>query len=155
SQSDIASIGLRTQAITLMRDALYRLCEASANGDVSDISVTQLLGRSQDLTAVVVAVEQLTGATAANQVLLTGTTSANAAATAIGGADQLDAANKNLERKQAARAKAQDDLQAKTTEVGKQQQVVNGDNAAVNSPPEGTTEAQLQTLKNQRDTDQI
>src|SRR6186713_3517140 len=38
SQSDVASIGLRTQSITLMRDALYRLCEASANDTVSSIS---------------------------------------------------------------------------------------------------------------------
>ena len=38
------SIGLRTQSITLMRDALYRVCEAYYNGA---ISITELQRRGQ------------------------------------------------------------------------------------------------------------
>ena len=64
-QSHAASIGLRTQSITIMRDALYRMCEAYNNGILGDVMVATLLGRSQDLTAVILAVEQLTGAVAA------------------------------------------------------------------------------------------
>lgn len=82
-QSNAASIGLRTQSITLMRDALYRMCEAYANGGVGDAQVVTLLNRSQDLTAVILAVEQLTGAVAANQATLTGSTNANSYATAL------------------------------------------------------------------------
>ncbi len=70
-KSDAASIGLRTQSITLMRDALYRMCEASNNGRLNDTEVAAFLRRSQDLTAVVLAIEQLTGTVAANQVILT------------------------------------------------------------------------------------
>ena len=62
------SIGLRTQSITLMRDALYRMCEASNNGHLANWEIAAFLRRSQDLTAVVLAIEQLTGATAANQI---------------------------------------------------------------------------------------
>lgn len=82
-ESTAASIGLRTQSITLMRDALYRMCEAYANGAVGDAQVVTLLNRSQDLTAVILAVEQLTGAVAANQAALTGSAGANASATAL------------------------------------------------------------------------
>lgn len=82
-QSTSASIGLRTQSITLMRDALYRMCEAYANNAVDDVQVVTLLNRSQDLTAVILAVEQLTGAVAANQASLTGSSGANSYATAL------------------------------------------------------------------------
>lgn len=68
-QSTAGSIGLRTQSITLMRDALYRLCEAYSNKVVSPIMMPTLLARSLDLTAVIVAIEQLTGAVAASQVV--------------------------------------------------------------------------------------
>lgn len=82
-QANAASVGLRTQSITLMRDALYRMCEAYANGGVGDAQVVTLLNRSQDLTAVILAVEQLTGAVAANQATLTGSTNANSYAVAL------------------------------------------------------------------------
>ena len=70
-QSTSGSIGLRTQSITLMRDALYRMCEASNNGHLEKWEVATFLRRSQDLTAVILAVEQLTGAVTGNQVILT------------------------------------------------------------------------------------
>ena len=65
SPSDIASIGLRTQSVTLMRDALYRLCEATANSKVSPLTAAQLLQQSQNLQAAIVAVEQLGGGASA------------------------------------------------------------------------------------------
>lgn len=79
-QESSASIGLRTQAITLMRDALYRICEVSYNDRLNQPQVMALLARTQDLTLAVLAVEQLTGAVTAEQVALGG--SANAAASA-------------------------------------------------------------------------
>lgn len=82
-QSTAASIGLRTQSITLMRDALYRMCEAYANGAIGEAQVVTLLNRSQDLTAVILAVEQLTGAVAANQAALTSSSGASGFATAL------------------------------------------------------------------------
>ena len=70
-QSATAGIGLRTQSITLMRDALYRMCEASNNGHLDELQVALFLRRSQYLTAVVLAIEQLTGTVLANQIPLT------------------------------------------------------------------------------------
>jgi hypothetical protein len=123
-QSSAGSIGLRTQSITLMRDALYRMCEAYMNGYIGDVQVATLLGRSQDLTAVVLAVEQLTGAVTANQIALTGTAGAASSANLISNQEQLDAFRKSEEEKKTdldAAIKARDELQnsvtAKETEV--------------------------------------
>ena len=101
-QSSAASVGLRTQSITLMRDALFRMCEAYANGAVGTAQVAALLSRSQDLTAVILAVEQLTGAVAANQVALVGSTGADASASLLASSELLEAAIENEERAQKA-----------------------------------------------------
>jgi hypothetical protein len=100
-QSSAGSIGLRTQSITLMREALYRMCEAYENGVIGPIQVSMLLGRSQDLTAVVLAVEQLTGAVAANQVTLGGTAGAGSSASLLSEQKLLEAAKKDEDEKKA------------------------------------------------------
>ncbi|MDF1720036.1 MAG: hypothetical protein P1U65_05130 [Minwuia sp.] len=56
-----ASIGLRTQSIQLMRDALYRLCEAHANGAINGFQMRSLQMRYQNMIIGLLAVEQLTG----------------------------------------------------------------------------------------------
>lgn len=86
------SIGLRTQSITLMRDALYRVCEAYYNGALTRPQVMALMARSQDLTAAVVSVEQLTGAIVAKQVALGGAADAAASAATLSNAKSLAAA---------------------------------------------------------------
>lgn len=65
-----SNLGLRTQSITLMRDALYRICEATNNNSIQKWETASLLRQSQDLTAVVLAVEQLTGAVMAKPIVL-------------------------------------------------------------------------------------
>jgi len=121
-QNTAASIGLRTQSITIMRDALYRMCEAYNNDKLGDIMVATLLHRSQDLTAVILAVEQLTGAVAANQVILTDSAEANASARLVANEQALDAARRNEEKRKQnvkeatqARDDAKADLNSKKT----------------------------------------
>ena len=80
-QESSSSIGLRTQSIALQREIFYRICEAGYNNKISNAQIGVLMARSQDLTSVVLAVEQLTGAVVANQSSLTNgakTTSASA-----------------------------------------------------------------------------
>ncbi|MSP21035.1 MAG: hypothetical protein EXQ93_05865 [Alphaproteobacteria bacterium] len=115
-QNSAASIGLRTQSITLMRDALYRVCEGFANGALGQVGATTLMARSQDLTAVVLAIEQLTGAVTASQVVLTGTAGANATATIVNNQGNLEAATKNvkLNRKAVVEAQTRRDALQKT-----------------------------------------
>lgn len=118
-QSDAASIGLRTQSITLMRDALYRMCEASNNGHLNETEVAAFLRRSQDLIAVVLAIEQLTGAVAANQVLLTPSAKAGASANLVSNHQLLDHMEKDVKEKKKAVEDAQSKLDTAKSEKDK------------------------------------
>jgi hypothetical protein len=77
SQSEAAaSIGLRTQSITLLRDGMYRLCEAYLNESVSAAQYHMALRRYQALTVGLLAIEQLTGVVRASQAIATSVSTA-------------------------------------------------------------------------------
>jgi hypothetical protein len=72
-----ASIGLRTQTIQLLRDAMYRLCEGLASGGLDKYSFEKLQRKYQNNMLGLLAIEQLTGTVAARQVALTGQSSSS------------------------------------------------------------------------------
>lgn len=76
SSESAASIGLRTQSITILRDGMYRLCEGYASGALDDIGFQRLQRRYQAIMLGLLAIEQLTGATVAKQAVLTGSAGA-------------------------------------------------------------------------------
>ncbi|MEE1673729.1 hypothetical protein SNR37_003156 [Agarivorans aestuarii] len=90
--NNVSSTGLRTQSITLMRDSLYRMCEAYANGKISDIQVANLLARSQNMSMVILAIEQLTGAVTPKQASITTSANNQSAATLLSTQELLDKA---------------------------------------------------------------
>ncbi len=94
-----SNIGLRTQSITLMRDTLYRICELYYGRALNGVQVMHLLGRSQDLTAAVLAIEQLTGTVAARQVVLGGSSAASAASSVSHTEALVEAAKENEKQK--------------------------------------------------------
>jgi len=112
------SIGLRTQSITLMRDHLFRICEAYYNGKVDKDQTVQLIQRSQDLTLAILAIEQLTGAVVARQVVLGGSTSAEITANVSNTQAALDraVALEELKREAFEKAKAEVGTRAKALE---------------------------------------
>ena len=125
-----ASIGLRTQSIQLMRDAMYRLCESYLNNAISEASFETLQRRFQSSMVAILAIEQLTGAVRAPSVVLGGsagnsaldqvelltekTVAAQAAVTAAEGAAKTasDAAGKHKAEKLAIAEKALADAEA-------------------------------------------
>lgn len=66
------SMGLRTQSIQLMRDAMYRICEGAASGLISSNQFETLQRRFQSSMVAILAIEQLTGAVRGPNVLLAG-----------------------------------------------------------------------------------
>ncbi len=128
-----AAIGLRTQSITLMRDTLYRICEQQHNGALSNQEVSILLARSQDLTVAVLAIEQLTGAVAAQQVALTGETNATATGNLAGTQANLEMAKNFEEQSKRHRDEA---VQADKVQEGK---VAAAEKVLKDYPPAGTT----------------
>lgn len=77
----VASMGLRTQSIQLLRDAFYRLCEGYAGGGLDAYEYGILTRRFQSNMLAILAIEQLTGAVTGPSVVAgaTGTSSVAAA----------------------------------------------------------------------------
>lgn len=71
------SIGLRTQSIQLLRDGMYRTCEAYASGAISQDNYDRQQRRYQNLMLSLLAIEQLTGAVTARQIGLGGGSSSS------------------------------------------------------------------------------
>lgn len=88
-----ANIGLRTQSIQLLRDAMYRVCEGYAGHAIDDDEVTMLHRRYQSLMLGLLAIEQVTGAVTSGQVALFTQMSATAGAAASQVADALNSVN--------------------------------------------------------------
>ena len=63
----VLNIGLRTQTIQILRDAMYRLCEAYFNGAINQREMISLQKRYQNSMVALLAIEQLTGATTPRQ----------------------------------------------------------------------------------------
>jgi uncharacterized protein YdcH (DUF465 family) len=61
-QESASYIGLRTQAIQLLRDSMYRLCEAYMSGGIDETQYQLLLRRYQKNMVALLTIEQLTGA---------------------------------------------------------------------------------------------
>jgi hypothetical protein len=85
-----AFVGLRTQSIQLLRDAMYRLCEGYAAGAIDSNEFESMQRRFQSTMMGLIAIEQLTGPVVASQALLL--SSAKASAGASAGDAAVDAA---------------------------------------------------------------
>lgn len=99
------SIGLRTQSIQLMRDAMYRACEGYLSGGISAHEFYLLQRRFQNLTVGLLAIEQLTGAVKSEQVSLSTSSGASTG-------DSVEAETAALARAHENESAAQGDLDA-------------------------------------------
>jgi hypothetical protein len=135
------SIGLRTQSITLMRDHLYRICEAYYNRAITELDVAQLLRRSQDMTLGVLAIEQLTGAVAARQVMIAKSANADVSGNVADTRALLSSARES-------ELSARDSLSKAEGRVAEQQRLVNAKETELkNAREQGMQQAQIQALE--------
>lgn len=65
-----ATIGIRSESIQLIRDAMYRLCEAYAANGIEKKDYHALLSKYQKSMVTLIAISQLTGAAAPQQIAL-------------------------------------------------------------------------------------
>lgn len=103
-----AFVGLRTQSIQLLRDAMYRLCEGYASGAVGDSDFAAMQRRYQSTMMGLIAIEQLTRPVVAGQALLTSAASGQAGASA--GDAAVDKAQTRVDSARAASLTAQTEL---------------------------------------------
>lgn len=94
-QETAAALSKRTQSTQLQREQMYRICEAYYNGTLNSAQVESLLSRGQELTTVILAIEQLTGAVASDQVALLGSSGATSAASLVSNQQALEIARTN------------------------------------------------------------
>lgn len=148
------SIGLRTQSIQLLRDALYRLCEAYVSGAISERAYETMSRRFQSSMVSIVAIEQLTGAVQAPAVVLTGKSESTVA-------DKLaDLTEKSIKaradaskaKKLADEAKAAKDKAAADLAAAEKDKKAFEENELIKNPPkEPTKEQQTQIDKLKKD----
>lgn len=102
------SIGLRTQSIQLMRDSMYRLCEAYQSGAIDAPAYENLSRRFQSSMVAILAIEQLTGVVRPPAIALGGTADTGNAETLAKYTDQYEKAKLTL----TAAEKARDDFES-------------------------------------------
>lgn len=90
------SIGLRTQSIQLMRDAMYRICELAIAGKLDGFAAETLHRRFQQSMVAILAIEQLTGAVRAPAVTLTGQSASGTAKELVKVTEKLNQARVTL-----------------------------------------------------------
>lgn len=101
-----SSIGLRTQSIQLMRDAMYRLCEAHLSGSIDGPAYQTLHRRFQSSMVAILAIEQLTGTVRAPAVSISSSALVGKAEQAAKLTADTEAARKALRDAQAVTATA-------------------------------------------------
>ncbi|MEW8437353.1 MAG: hypothetical protein AB2689_04270 [Candidatus Thiodiazotropha taylori] len=141
------SIGLRTQSIQMMRDALYRVCEMYYGKALNSVQVWELHQRFQDIMVGILAIEQLTGAVKAQQVLLNTGGTASAAST-LSDLESLLANARENETKRAAELE-EAELAVTDAQNALNKAITDLSNAASATPP--ATQAVITQLTATRD----
>jgi hypothetical protein len=110
-----ASLALRTQTNTILREQGYRICESYINGAVSKVDYAQLLRRNQVMVTAVLAIEQLTGAVVGPSFAIGASSSVEI------DKDAVQAANAELAKQQTAEGTQQGVVDSKKTAVAQQE----------------------------------
>ena len=143
-----ASIGLRTQAIQLLRDAYFRLCEAYLNDGLDAIAYDVLQRRFQNQIVALLAVEQLTGTVTAAQATLNTSASGNAGAQAGLIAQILKASEDGLVELQ----EEKDEISQELAKLSEDRKRLNSDAvAAKTAHSENQDQSKAESLKNALD----
>jgi len=127
----LAQMTRRLATIQLLRDGLYRACEAYANGAISDTTYAVLLSR-YDKAMITMLLGELAAGNFGESLATLGTTAKGTADAAQGSADALDkllAADKDLLAKQKADDDAKAAAAAAPTDQDKQTALTNADAA--------------------------
>lgn len=114
-----ATIGLRTESIQLLRDAMYRLCEAYAAGALSKMQYTELLQKYQKSMVTLIAIAQLTNAVRPPQVVIGNQAQLQATSDLLAAKNKLDGANAELTKQTTDLAELNKQLKDSETKLGK------------------------------------
>jgi hypothetical protein len=119
-QEGAAYTGLRTQSIQLLRDSLYRICEAYMNGAITREQYDLLVRRYQKYTVALLAIEQLTGAVKSPPITINTSGSAEVARSLSAIRSEIEAIDKeitDLEKKKSDSATTDEEKKSIETKI--------------------------------------
>lgn len=108
SQESAAYIGLRTQSIQVLRDWMYRNCEAYMSGAIDKDEFDILMRRSQKYMVALIGIEQLTGVVKVPTVVINTSGSASASASISSMREDIKANEDKIASLEADKAKLSD-----------------------------------------------
>lgn len=114
-----ATIGLRTESIQLLRDAMYRLCEAYAAGALTEQQYAELLQKYQKSMVTLIAIAQLTNAVRPPQVVISNQAQLQATSDLLAAKNKLDDASAELDKQTTELAALNKQLKDSETKLGK------------------------------------
>jgi hypothetical protein len=117
------TVGIRTESIQLLRDAMYRICEAYLSRGIDPEQYSDMLRRYQKSMVTLIAIEQLTGAARPAQIILK-------AGADIDGNDAALTAKQKMDGAHAALTAAKDTATKATETLEKAKKDLGGDYAA-------------------------
>lgn len=154
SNEAAAFVGLRTQSIQLLRDAMFRACEAYANGAMNGTEYSLLTRRYQRAMVALLAIEQLTGVVRAPSASLDTSGSATLSDGLQRSMDKLDAQDKLINQHIAIKGELESELATNEMTAKNLQQTIQ--TKSDKEPPDNTqfeqealesTKAKIKTLK--------
>ena len=151
-----AFVGLRTQSIQLLRDAMYRLCEAYAAGAIDSGEYEGMQRRFQSTVMGLIAIEQLTRPVVAGQALLTSNASAQGGAGA--GDAQVQAAQGRVTEQRAKVTTAENAVDNKQTAVRETRALITAENAKLKTASAEAAPAhvaEIERLRKQLNDDEL
>lgn len=111
-QEAAAFVGMRTPSVQLLRDAMYRVCEAYANGAIADEEYELLMRRYQRHIVAMMAIEQLTQASQVPPITLVTSGNVTDARSLAEWNNEITRQQKLLTQQRVAKAQADKDLKA-------------------------------------------
>lgn len=109
------AIGIRSEAIQLLRDAMFRLCESYAAGGLSQENYALMISKYQKSMVTLIAISQLTGAAIPSQLTLSSNSSIQLSNKAFEAKENLDQSRAELDTFKEARAKVVEQIQESET----------------------------------------
>ncbi len=105
-----SNIGVRSQTIQLLRDAMYRLCEGHIGGAIRGPAFIKLQRVYQNAMMGLLAIEQLTGAVAPRARIINASAKADSGTSLLEAQKSLEIARESLDKLEKSLKKANDDL---------------------------------------------
>ncbi|HAT40309.1 MAG TPA: hypothetical protein DCS87_01105 [Rheinheimera sp.] len=147
-----ATIGLRTESIQLLRDAMYRLCEAYAAGALTKQQYAELLQKYQKSMVTLIAIAQLTNAVRPPQVVISNQAQLQATSDLLAAKNKLDDASAELDKQTTELASLNKELKDSETKLGKAYKEACPNGTAVEPATQADCEKHNKLLTKQTDT---